>query len=152
MNYLAQVAPTLDYTYEVTGPVSPGVFAGFAFVYLIFWLAIYLFFAYCLYRIAKKANADNPVFAWIPILNIILMLQIAKKPVWWIILYFIPVVNFVINIIVWMAIAENLGKESWWGVLIALIPILIIVLAFAKTEGVSQESGESTPPQEPPTQ
>jgi len=74
----------------------------------------------------------NPIFqilrpispiAWIPIANIVLMLNIAKKPIWWIILFFIPIVSLVMAIIVWMAVAEARGKPNWWGILL-IVPVV----------------------------
>jgi len=51
------------------------------------------------------------------------MLQCGGKPLWWILLLFIPLVNIIVGIIVWMAIAERRGKPSWVGILI-IVPIL----------------------------
>jgi hypothetical protein len=65
--------------------------------------------------------------AWIPIVSIILMLNIAQKPLWWIILMLIPLVNIVIAIVVWMAIAEARGKPSWWGILL-IVPVVGIIV------------------------
>ena len=45
-----------------------------------------------------------------------------------------------------MAIAEELGKESWWGILVGLIPILIIVLAFGDSGKKPSEPTQPTPP------
>jgi len=87
----------------------------------------YVYFALALQTIAKKTNTQNAWLAWIPIANIILMLNIAKKPLWWIILCLIPFVNIVIAIIVWMAIAEARGKPSWWGILL-LIPLVNLIV------------------------
>jgi hypothetical protein len=55
------------------------------------------------------------------------MLNIAKKPVWWIILLIIPLVNMIIAIIVWMAVAEARNKPSWWGIMICVPPVGLIV-------------------------
>ena len=96
-------------------------------VFFIFMLAIYVYMALCLQTIAKKTNTENAWLAWIPIVNIILMLNIAKKPLWWIILLLIPLVNIVIAIIVWMAIAEARGKPSWWGILV-IVPVVQIIV------------------------
>ena len=91
---------------------------------IIVWIALYVYVAWCLMVIAQKTgHGDNAWMAWIPIINIILMLQVADKPIWWIILMFIPLVNIVIGIIVWMAIAEARGKPSWWGILI-IVPFI----------------------------
>ena len=96
-------------------------------VFLIIGLALYVYMALSLQTIAKKTKAENAWLAWIPIANIILMLNIAKKPLWWIILMFIPLVNLVIAIIVWMAIAEARGKPSWWGILL-IVPVVGIIV------------------------
>jgi hypothetical protein len=77
--------------------------------------------------IANKTNTANSWFAWIPILNVFLLLMIAKKPLWWFILFLIPIVNIVIGILVWMAIAEARGKPSWMGILM-IIPFVNLII------------------------
>jgi len=42
--------------------------------------------ALSLQTIATKTNTENAWLAWIPVVNLILMLNIAKKPIWWFIL------------------------------------------------------------------
>jgi hypothetical protein len=96
-------------------------------IYLIIMAAFYIYMALALQTIAKKTNTENAWFAWIPILNVILMLTIAKKPIWWIILFLIPLVNIIIAIIVWMAIAEARGKPNWIGILM-IVPIVSIFI------------------------
>jgi hypothetical protein len=84
--------------------------------------------------IANKTNTPNSWFAWIPILNLVLILQIAKKPVWWIILLIIPIVNIVIYIITLVAVCEARGKSPWLVVAL-LLPVVNLAalgyLAFA---------------------
>jgi uncharacterized membrane protein YoaK (UPF0700 family) len=46
----------------------------------------------------------------IPIYNVYLMIKIAGRPGWWLILFFIPLVNFIVGIIVTADIARNFGK------------------------------------------
>ena len=96
-------------------------------VFLVILGVIYVYYSLALQTIAKKTNTENPWLAWIPIVNIILMLNIAKKPLWWIILCFVPLVNIVIMIIVWMAIAEARGKPNWWGILM-IVPLVGIIV------------------------
>ena len=43
-------------------------------------------------------------------LDIVLLLSIADKPIWWIILCFIPLVNIVIMVLIWMGAASAMGK------------------------------------------
>ncbi|MBU1132427.1 hypothetical protein KKC32_04250 [Patescibacteria group bacterium] len=101
----------------------------------IFMLAVYLYLAFCLYKIAKKQKAKNAWFAWVPILNIILILEIAKKPIWWLILLCIPFVNIIVGIIVLIGFLNTLKKPDWWAILL-LIPVVNLfawgMLAFKK--------------------
>ncbi len=97
-------------------------------VMLLIFAGCYAYFAVCLMSIAKKTNTPNGWMAWIPIANVILMLQIAGKPIWWIILMLIPLVGVIIAILVWMGIAEARGKPGWMGALIVLIPIVNLIL------------------------
>lgn len=103
-------------------PLSTPMFLGIE-------IALYIIFAIPLYVIGQKTGQDNPWFAFVPILNIILMLQIADKDLWWILLLLIPCVNVIIMVMVWMAIADAMEKPEWLGVLM-LIPVVNIVIPF----------------------
>jgi hypothetical protein len=100
---------------------------GFFLIFLLIAVAGYVYVALALQTIAQKTNTENPWLAWIPIVNIILMCNIAKKPVWWIILCLIPLVQIVIFIILWMGIAEARNKPSWWGIMV-IIPIMNLIM------------------------
>ena len=101
--------------------------SGFLVFFLIFGLAGYVYVALALQTIAKKTNTENPWLAWIPIANVFLMLMVAKKPLWWFLLFLIPLVNIVISILVWMGIAEARNKPSWWGIL-TIVPIANLIV------------------------
>lgn len=87
---------------------------------------LYIFVALAIQTIAQKTHTENPLLAWIPIANMILLLNIAKKPVWWILLLLIPLVDIIILIIVMMGVAEARQKPSWWGIL-TLIPVVNLI-------------------------
>jgi len=94
---------------------------------LVFLVAMYVYCALAIQTIAQKTHTENPWLAWIPIINIVLLLNIAKKPVWWIILFLIPLVGIVIAVLVWMAVAEARNKPNWWGILIIIPGVGLIV-------------------------
>ena len=96
-------------------------------VSMIIWLAVYVWMALCLHIIANKTGTPNGWLAWIPIANIYLMCKVANKPGWWTILFFIPLVNIVIGIIIWMGIAEARNQPSWLGILM-IIPIVNFII------------------------
>src|SRR5262249_2236400 len=108
--------------------VAQTVFAGaFLIVMLIFGAIAYVYFSLALQTIAKKTGAQNAWLAWIPIVNLFLMLDIAKKPMWWFVLFLIPLVNLVMGVLVWMGVATARRKPEWWGIL-SIVPIVNIVV------------------------
>ena len=86
--------------------------AGIIGFMLLLGLAGYIYTALALQTIANKTNTENGWLAWIPIANLILMVNIARKPIWWIILFFIPLANIVVAVIVLMGIAEARNKPT----------------------------------------
>src|SRR5579859_1110560 len=100
---------------------------GVMIVVLLIGLAAYVYIALAVQTIANKTHTENPWMAWIPIINIVLLLNIAKKPIWWIVLFLIPLVSLVMAIIVWMGVAEARGKPSWWGILL-IVPLVGMIV------------------------
>ncbi len=89
------------------------------FLFMIFLLAIgfSIFLLICRWRIFKKAGKEG----WeslIPIYNIIVLLEIVKKPTWWIFLFLIPIYNIYIAIIVNIRLAKFFGKDDLFGILL----------------------------------
>ena len=59
--------------------------------------------------------------AIIPIYNLVLLLQIAGKPTWWLILFFIPLVNLIVGLIISIQVAKNFGKGTGFGLGLGLL-------------------------------
>ncbi|MFC1954871.1 DUF5684 domain-containing protein [Chloroflexota bacterium] len=122
----------LGNTEEAIMPPITSLFVG---TYSIGWLAVYFWLALCLHMIANKTKTQNAWLAWIPIVNIYLMCKIAGRSGWWTILFFIPLLNVVILVVIWMGIAQARNRDSLLGILM-IIPFvnLIIpgVLAFSE--------------------
>jgi hypothetical protein len=78
------------------------------------WIVVFLLIIVALWKIFIKAG--RPGWASIiPVYNIIVELQIIGKPVWWIFLLLIPVVNVVIAFIIAIELAKKFGKSSAFG-------------------------------------
>jgi hypothetical protein len=88
-------------------------------------------------------KAGKPGWAAIvPIYNIIVMLEIAGKPIWWIILFFLPIVNIIVMILAMIAFAERFGKGAGFGVGLALLGFVFFpILGF----GDAQYTGGAEP-------
>jgi hypothetical protein len=93
-------------------------------------LAILVLSVAGLWRVFQKAGKPGWA-AIIPIYNVIVLLQITGRPLWWIILYFIPFVNLVVLVLVSLELAKRFGKGVGFGIGIALLPFIFYpVLGF----------------------
>ena len=81
-------------------------------------------------------KAGKPGWASIiPIYNIIVLLSIAGKPAWWIILFLIPLVNFIFLILTYVGLANRFGKGGGFAVgLVLLSPIFVPILGFGGSQ------------------
>jgi hypothetical protein len=107
---------------------------GISTTILVCYLAILVLVVVSMWKIFEKAGKPGWA-AIIPIYNLIVVLQIAGKPVWWFFLYLIPLVNVVIAIMVTVAFARAFGKGGWFAVgLIFLGIIFYPILAFGSAQ------------------
>ena len=91
----------------------------------------------------------------IPIYNLFVLLKIVGRPGWWLLLFIVPIVNFVIWIVVALDLAKSFGKGTGFAIgLILLTPLFYLILAFgdATYRGPAAAlAGTSAPPAIPPT-
>ena len=102
----------------------------------IFGLLIGLLVVAGMWKLFTKAGKPGWA-AIIPIYNFIVLLQIAGKPLWWIVLFFIPVVNIVAAAMVMIGVAKAFGKGTGFALgLLFLSPIFIPILGFSDAQYV----------------
>ncbi len=99
-------------------------------VFPLVFMAIFLLTMAGFWKTFTKAG--KPGWATlIPIYNFIVMLQIAKRPMWWVILMFIPIVNFFVVLVVTLDMAKAFGKGAGFGLgMVFLGPIFYPILGF----------------------
>lgn len=112
----------------------------FGTIFLVICLAIFVLVIAGVWKTFTKAG--KPGWACIiPIYNVIVLLQIAGRPLWWIILLIIPLVNLIISIIVSIDIAKAFGKGAGFGWGLAFLGFIFYpILGFgsAQYKGVPQ--------------
>jgi uncharacterized membrane protein YoaK (UPF0700 family) len=87
-----------------------------------------------LWRVFTKAGEPGWA-AIVPIYNLVVVLKLAGKPLWWIVLFLIPLVNFVMLVLTTIGLAQNFGKGAGFGLGLAfLAPIFYPILAFGDAE------------------
>jgi hypothetical protein len=86
------------------------------------------------WKMFEKAN--KPGWAGIvPIYNYVVLLEIIGRPIWWIILMFIPIVSLVIWILIALDLAKSYGKSAGFGVGIIFLPFIFIpILGFGDAQ------------------
>jgi hypothetical protein len=84
---------------------------------LLIGLVLVVFVVAAMWKMFAKAGQPGWA-AIIPFYNIYVLLKIAGRPGWWLILYIVPLVNIVISIIVSIDVAKAFGKGAAFGVLL----------------------------------
>lgn len=133
------------------------VLLGLGLLLIVIPVVAYIFYALMLFLIARKTNTSNAWFAFIPVANVVLALNIAGKPIWWLAALLLPCIGgalgfidpslavigsgvgfllfFIVTIFVCLGIASARNKSALWGILLALPctqPIALIYLALSK--------------------
>lgn len=83
------------------------------------------------WKVFDKA-AQPGWMAIIPILNLYILLKIAGKPGWWLILYLIPLVQIIVNVIVAIDLGKTFNKDTLYSILLLFLfaPLGYILLGF----------------------
>lgn len=105
-----------------------------AVVTLVIWLAVIVLVIAGMWKTFTKAGQPGWA-AIIPIVNLYFLCKVAGRPGWWVILFFIPIVSFIISIIISYDVARSFGKGIGYTLgLIFLAPIFYCILGFGSAE------------------
>ncbi len=144
MTLLAVPALLLQSGYgDEAGAAAAAGILGMGVVMMLVTLAIAAVFIIGMWKVFTKAGQPGWA-ALIPIYNTIVLLQMVGRPIWWIVLFCIPFVNFVAAVIVLMDLAKSFGQGAGFVVLMLLGGIGILVLGFgsARYVGPAVASGQ----------
>jgi len=85
---------------------------------LLFGVAVYLFYSYCLKRIVEKCGEQPGAIIWIPVFQMIPLFRVAKMNPWLILAMIVPLVNLIVLVMLWVKVLKALGRE----------PVMVLVL------------------------
>ncbi|MDA7864618.1 DUF5684 domain-containing protein [bacterium] len=111
------IAQAIDASDALANLMLLGVIVG------VFLFALVALAAAGMWATFSKAGIDG----WkslIPIYNVVLWLQIANKPAWWLLLLLCPIVNVVFMILVTLEIAKRFGRGPGFGIGLAFLPFV----------------------------
>jgi hypothetical protein len=116
-----------------------GVIVGAAFAVLVIA---------AMWKVFTKAGQPGWA-AIIPFYNIYVLLKVAGRPGWWLILYIIPLVNLIISIIVSLDVAKAFGKGGAFGFfglfLFGFIGYPILGFGSAQYQGANRQQQQPVP-------
>ena len=102
---------------------SAAAAGGLALLPMLISLVVAIFIIAATWKVFKKGGQPG----WgciIPIYNIICLLKIAGKPAWWVILWFVPLLNIVIVIMSYAGVAKSFGKGVGFVIGMTLLPFI----------------------------
>ncbi|MBE0504345.1 MAG: signal peptidase I [Desulfuromonadales bacterium] len=77
----------------------------------------------------------------IPIYNLFVLLQIAGCPSWWLLMFFLPVVNIYFMVVMHIRLAEKFGKPPLFGFALCFLGFIFFpILAFGPAIYEGEES------------
>ncbi|MCK5840769.1 MAG: signal peptidase I [Candidatus Sabulitectum sp.] len=103
-------------------------------VSILFNLAVMAFLVMAQWKLFVKAGEEGWI-ALIPIYNAVVMMKIAGKPGWWVLLLFVPFANIVVAILMNIGLARNFGRSDGFAIGLIFFPyIFLAVLGFGESK------------------
>ena len=128
---------------------------GTVVLFLVLIVAVWILAGLAYYGIFKKAG--QPAWgAFVPFYNLVLLLKVVGRPAWWLLLFFIPLVNLVIVILVYNDLSKSFGKDVGFTIgLIFLSWIFLMILSFGSATyrgpaAATEAPGSAIVPPPPP--
>jgi hypothetical protein len=108
--------------------------AAMLIILFLFYIGVIVVLLASQWKIFSKAG--KPGWAClIPIYSTIVLLEIIKKPVWWIFMFLIPLVNIYFLIVAMNELSKSFGKSTGFTVGLLLLPIIFYpILGFGSAE------------------
>lgn len=118
------------------------------------YLALGVLMIASIWKIFSKAGQPGWA-AIVPFYNVIVLIQVAGRPVWWFVLMLIPFVNAIIGIIVAIDLAKAFGKGAGFAVGLIFLPFIfypMLGLGGAQYQGAPAAIAPPAPPADPPAE
>ena len=101
---------------------------------ILFHLVLMTFMIVAQWKIFDKAGEPGWA-AIVPLYNLFVLMKIAGKPSWWILLIFVPFANIVAIILMDVGLARNFGRSDGFAVGLIFLPyIFLLILGFGDSQ------------------
>ena len=101
---------------------------------LIIQLIVVIVTIIAMWKLFEKAGQPG-WWSIIPIWSTLVLMDIVGRSRWWVLLFFIPLVNIIAYILVYVDLAKSFGKDEIWAILL-IFYIGFLILAFGDSQYV----------------
>lgn len=109
------------------------------------WLAVVALVVVSMWKLFVKAGKPGWA-AIIPFYNMIVLLEIVGRPLWWFVLLLVPFVNIVVAIIVTHDMSKSFGRGLGTTLLLLFLPFIgYPLLGFGDAKYVGPSAGSPAP-------
>jgi hypothetical protein len=121
---------SLNLLAEYYDSASSNASSGMSSIVLVLYLAVIVVALVGMWKMFVKAGYPG-WYSIVPIFNSYILIKMARKPGWWLLLSLIPFVNLWVQLVVGKEIALRFGKGQVYGLLLCgLLGIGYIILGF----------------------
>ena len=113
--------------------------------WILFTLALQIVHFLGTWKLYKAAGYE----AWqaaIPVYNAVILMKIINRPVWWVILLFIPTINLILFGVIWVEILRSFGKNSAKDTLLGLVTFGLYIYSLNYSDDPKHISDRSLRP------
>lgn len=113
--------------------------------WILFTLALQIVHFLGTWKLYKAAGYK----AWqaaIPVYNAVILMKIINRPLWWVILLFIPTINLILFGVIWVEILRSFGKNSAKDTLLGLVTFGLYIYALNYSDNPKHISDRSLRP------
>ena len=108
--------------------------------WLLFFLVVQLVHFVSTWKLYQKAGKK----AWqaaVPIYNAIVLMEIIRRPKWWVILLFIPIINLMMFPVLWVETLRSFGKNSTLDTVLGILSfgLYISLINYSKNPNYIQD-------------
>lgn len=87
--------------------------------------------------------------AWeaaVPVYNAVILMKIINRPIWWVILLFIPIINLIMFPVVWVETLRSFGKKSPTDTILGIVTLGLYIYYVNYTQDVQHIKDRSLKP------
>ena len=92
--------------------------------WFIIFIAVQFIHGLGTWKLYIKAG-EKPWAAFVPVYNAVVLMRIINREWWLVFLLFLPVINVIMFIVIWVEIARSFGKNTYLDTFLTIITIVL---------------------------